>query len=218
MAMDVQDLRGMLTVNIRLWKITLFSAVYTRVDQAILLWALLTVVIFCTAQFWPMTWTIQSLIWSVFTVLGVMSMCFLTHFWATVERLAWVVWMWAALLMLALVATNVGIFLGISWILAHLCVLWLGVSSLGYLLTALGLQSRTFLIAAAVHGLGISVLHYIPSLPFLTTGFIMGITLWILSELQWDMRSPIEPAYLTLEERNFNKAQQHIREGSGKHH
>lgn len=210
-ALDVQDLRGLLNINIRVWKLTLFSAIYTRVDQAILLWAILTLAIFSVAQFWPMSWKIQSVVWSSLTTLGVIGMCSLTHFWATVERLSWVIWMWASLVILGLLVTNVGIFFGVGWVLINLCSIWLGISSVGYLLTALGLQSRTFLVATAIHLVGIGFIHLVPGWLFLTTGFIMGGTLWLLSELQWDMRPPIEPSLLTIEEREFNQRQQRIR-------
>lgn len=212
-ALDVQDLRGLLNINIRIGEFTLFSALYTRVDQAILLWAFLTLAMFGTAQFWPMSWTIQAILWTSLALLGVIGMQWLTHFWATVERLNWVIWMWAILVVIGLVVTDWGIFFGIGWVLMNLCPMWLGISGLGYFLTGFGLQSRMFLIAGSLHLLGIILLSYLPGWPFLATGLMMAGTLWFLSEVQWDMRLPIdEPAVLTVEERTFNQQQRQRRD------
>lgn len=212
-ALDVQDLCGLLRVHLRIHHVTLFSALYTRVDQAILLWAILSVIIFGTAQFWPMSWTIQAILWSSFTVIGVVVMQVLTHFWATVERLNWVVWMWALLMLSGLLLTDIGIFGGLGWVLVNLCPLWLALSGIGYFLTGLGMRSRTFLMAGSAHFVAIALLPLIPGWSFLGTGLVIGGTLWLLSELQWDMRPPIETVKLTVEEQRFNQQQRMHREG-----
>jgi hypothetical protein len=212
--MDVQDLRGLLKIHIKIRNYTLFSALYTRVDQAILLWAILSLLIFGTAQFWPISWHTQAIAWSVLTLLGVVGMQCLTYFWTTVERLSWVLWSWAILMVLGLLITDAGIFGGIGWILINLCPLWLGISSLGYFLTGWGLRSRTFMLAGTIHLAGIEMLNLVPGWTFLATGLIMAGTLWLLSELQWDMRMPVEPVVLTVEERVFNQQQRQLRESN----
>lgn len=211
--LDVQDLRGLLRFQIRAGRWTLFSALYTRVDQAILLWGILTTVIFVTAQFWPMSWQIQAAIWTVLTLSGMVSTVALTHFWAKVERLSWVIWLWLGLMLVGLIATDIGIFWGWPVVLINLCEIWLGLSGAGYLLTGIALQSRMFLLASGIHFIGIKLVDLWPGWSFLMTGLILGGTLWFLSELQWDMRFPVKPALLTLEEQEFNQAQQNIRKG-----
>lgn len=209
--LDIQDLRGLLRLQLQIGHRTIFSALYTRVDQAILIWGMLTMIIFATAQFWPMSWHIQSAIWSTLTLIGMFSTVALTHFWAKVEQVSWVVWLWIALMCVGLATTNFGIFLGWSVVLMNLCTLWLGLSSIGYLLTGIALQSRTLLLACGIHLIGIKLVALVPSHSFLMTGFILGGTLWLLSELQWDMRLPIKPAILTAEEQEFNRTQHDIR-------
>ena len=61
-----------------------------------------------------------------------------------------------------------------------------------------------------IHLLGILVLPYVGAWQFLTTGGVMSFSLWLLAELQWDMRLPIEYALLTPEQKQFNQ-QQHQR-------
>jgi hypothetical protein len=47
---------------------------------------------------------------------------------------------------------------------------------------------------------------------FLATGLVMAGSLLFLSEVQWDMRPPIEFNLLTLEQRQFNQEQHQLRQ------
>jgi hypothetical protein len=214
--LDIQDLRGLLRIHWQIGSRTLFSGLYTRVDQAILLWGVLTVAIFATAQFFPISWHMQAIVWSGLTLVAVVSMIFLTWYWAWVENLTWIIYTWAVLMLAGLLLTDLGIFLGVGQILLNLCPLWMGLSSIGYILTGLGLQSRIFILMAAVHGFGIAILPWTGGWQFLTTGIIMGGTLLLLSELQWDMRLPVESAALSIEDRQFNFDRQQERQLSNR--
>lgn len=211
-ALDIQDLCGLLRIDLRLGSRQVYSALYTRVDQAILLWGLLTLGMFSLAQFLPWSWQGQAIVWTGVTWVGVAGMLGLTWFWAQVERLVWVVLAWAGLLSMGTLITDWGIFGGQPWILTHLCHLWLAVGTVGYLLTGMGLQSRTFLLAAGLHLGGLSLLPWVPGWSFLTTGLIMGGTLLFLAELQWDMRLPQASTRLSETERQFNHYQRQQRQ------
>ncbi len=64
-------------------------------------------------------------------------------------------------MLLGLLLTDLGIFLGWGKVLANLCPLWLGMSGVGYFLTGLAVRSRTLLTASLFHLLGILILPYI---------------------------------------------------------
>ena len=77
----------------------------------------------------------------------------------------------------------------------------------------LGMGSRTFLLVGGFHLCGIAVLPQMLGWQFLATGVLMAGSLLLLAEVQWDMRPPIENyAFLTAEEQEFNRQQQHLRQ------
>ncbi|MEB3182617.1 MAG: hypothetical protein VKL59_26805 [Nostocaceae cyanobacterium] len=214
-ALDFQDLQGLLRLNLQIGNIKLLSGFYTRIDQVFLLWGAISAIIFLTAQFLPISWYTQAIFWSILTVIGTVGMVGLTWFWVSVERLRWVVYYWAILMLAGVTLTDLGIFLGWGEVLMHLCPLWLGLSALGYLGTGLGMRSRTFVIMALIHLAGIILLPYVGGWQFLTTGLVMGLSLLVLAELQWDMRPSIDDYnLLTPEQKEFNRQQQQQRQGS----
>lgn len=210
-ALDVQDLQGLLRIDYGIGGIKFFSGLYTRIDQTFLVWGWITAIIFAVAQFSPLSWQDQAIIWSGLTLVGVGLMSFLAWFWVRVEQLRWVVYAWAALMVTGVLLTDGGIFLGWGWVLLNLCQLWLGISALGYAVTGWGLRSRTFLIASAIHLVGIVLLPYWASLPFLFSGAIIAGTLLFLSEVQWDMRPPSVRVSLSAAENEFNRQQRQRR-------
>lgn len=209
-ALDVQDLRGLLRIQLRFRGWQLLSLAYTRIDQVFVLWGWIALVIFGTAQFLPMSWKAQAIAWSGLTAVGIIGMTLLAWFWVRVERLRWVIYTWAGLMALGVGLTNWGIWGGQASILINLCPLWLGLSALGYLMTGIGMESKTFVLAALLHGLGIALLPHSQGMPFLFTGLTIGGTLLLLAEIQWDMRPPVETAVLSETEKEFNR-QQHLR-------
>jgi hypothetical protein len=145
--MDVQKLEGVWQVQFPLGKDRFYSKFYTALDRACLLWSLLLMPIFGTAQFFPVSWMLQAGLWSVFSLVGTAAMVSMTYSWVKIERLIWVLYGWVMLMLLGLLLTDLGIFLGWEKVLANLCPLWLGMSGIGYLGTAFAVRafSRKFL-------------------------------------------------------------------------
>jgi hypothetical protein len=205
--LDYQDQVGLLRIRCQIGEWLLLSRFYTRIDQIFVLWGIITAVIFGIAQFFPFSWSLQALLWSGLTMFGIGGMVALAWFWVSVERLRWVICAWAVLLLFGTVYTDLGVLGGWWHLLGYLCPLWLGVSALGYLLTGLGMRSRAFMVASGLHLLSIPLLPYSGNWQFLATGIVMAGTLLFLSEVQWDMRPPIEFSLLTTEQRQFNHTQ-----------
>ncbi len=212
-ALDFQDRQGLLQFKIAIKDKTLFSALYTRIDQVFVVWGLICSVIFFTAQFSPIDWITQATIWSVLTVIGTLGMTVLTYFWVRVERLRWVLYTWVLLMFGGVVVTDLGIFWGLGKVLMHLCDIWLVLSAIGYIATGIGLRSRAFIVSGLFHILGIAVLPYCIGWQFLATGLIMTFNLLVFAETQWDMRPPIDNYdLLTEEQKVFNQKQHLIRQ------
>lgn len=212
-ALDVQDLRGLLQIQVQISDRTLLSRFYTRIDQVFLLWGAIVGCMFITAQFTPLSWTIQAVGWSLLTLLGSWATVHLTWYWVTVEQLRWVVYWWVGLMVIGVALTNIGIFGG-WWLLPYLCPLWLGVSAAGFLGTAWGLRSRAFLLATILHIVGIAVLPYLLGWQYLVTGLVIASSLFALAETQWDMQSTSTFQTLTTKQREFNYQQQLCRSSS----
>lgn len=210
--LDVQDLKGLWKINWKIGNLTLFSRLYTRIDQVFLLFGWSSLIIFTIAQFLPISWTTQAYWWSALTAIGTLGMVALTYCWVKIERVTWLVYWWTLLMAVGLGLTNLGLFCGWGEILLNLCPLWLGLSALGYWATGLGLQSRAFIMAGFLHLLAIFGLPYLTAWQFLATGIVMGGTLLFLAEVQWDMRLPLESALLTVEQLAFNREQQRKRQ------
>jgi hypothetical protein len=205
--LDFQDLQGLWRIEWKFNQNAIYSGIYTRVDQAFIVWGLIAGVMFATAQFLPISWTTQAIWWSVLSLVGTVMMVRLTWFWAGVERLRWVVCGWGILMLTGVVLTDLGIFLGWGEILLRLCPMWLGLSAVGYLLTGVGLRSRALFLAGCFHILSIFCLPYVGGWQFLSTGAVMSCSLLLLAQLQWDMRSPIKYALLSAEQQLFNRTQ-----------
>ncbi|WP_315786148.1 hypothetical protein [Fischerella sp. JS2] len=206
--LDVQDLQGLLRLNWKLGKFNLWSGFYTRIDQVFIFWGLICAGIFITAQFLPVSWYTQAILWSFLTLIGSVSMIILTWFWVSVEKLRWLLYGWVILMITGVTLTNLGIFYGWSTVLINLCPLWLTITALGYLLTAWGVRSRTFLLMAIIHCISIAILPLCGGWQFGATGIVMAISLLVLAEWQWDMRQPIEDYdLLTPEQKLFNQQQ-----------
>lgn len=213
-ALDFQDRLGSWQIGLKLGRIRLFSTVYTPIDQVFLIWGLLTLVMFTVGQLLPLSWATQSIAWSGLTAIGTVSMIGLTLFWAKVESLVWLIHLWVSLMLIGTILTNLGIFWHWGLMLSNLCPLWLGLSALGYGFTSVALRSRTFLLLALVHLISIGFLPSVAGWQFLATGIVMGGSLLLLAQVQWDMRPPIEYMLLNQEQRAFNQQQQQLRQKS----
>lgn len=212
-SLDYQDLRGLLRIRLQIKNKTLFHAIYTRIDQVFVYWGLISAVIFITAQFAPISWVAQAVIWTILTAIGTVAMVVLTHFWVRVERLRWILYCWTVLMLGGAAVTDFGIFLGWGQVLMHLCHLWLGLSAVGYFCTGWGMRSRAFVVSGVIHLLGIVLLPYVGGWQFLVTGLVLVANLFVFAATQWDMRPPIENyGLLTLEQRQFNQEQYELRQ------
>ncbi|MBW4506030.1 MAG: hypothetical protein KME64_05925 [Scytonematopsis contorta HA4267-MV1] len=183
---DTQDLEGLLRVNWRIGEIQLYSTFYTRIDQAFLIWGLLLLLMFVTAQFFPVDWSLQATLWSTLSCIGLSAMFKWTEYWVERRQVRWILYCWLMLMLVGVILTDLGIFFSWSSILIYLCPLWLGLTALGYLCTGFGVHSRSLLIIGAMHLLGILILPFIGSWQFLTTGMLMVVCLVILAEFEWD--------------------------------
>jgi len=180
------DSPGLWRCHWQVGNITLVSTFYTPLDQVCLFWGVISIGIFVTAQFVPISWTTQAVWWSILSLIGTRGMVVLTPSWLREEGLGWVLNSWVILMLLGVALTDLSIFLGWGQILMSLCPLWLGLVALGYLGTGLGMRSRTLIITGLVHLLGIGILPYVGAMQFLATGIIMGGSSVLLAVFQWD--------------------------------
>ena len=185
-AFDIEDLPGLWRVHWQIAGRPIVSTFYTRIDQACILWGLISIAIFCTAQFLPLNWSLQAILWSILTVIGTVGMQWLTYPWSRLGHFRWVVAWWVVLMLGGLALTDLSIFLGWGGILVRLCPLWLGLNAIGYVGTGLLMRSRAFILTALVHLLGMVILPYFAAWQFLLTGLVIGVSVLALAELQWD--------------------------------
>lgn len=183
---EIPELPGLWRCHWQIGNFIVLSTFYTRLDQACIVWGAISLVIFGTAQFFPISWTTQAIWWSILSLIGTFGMMLLTPPWLKDEGLGWILHSWIILMLLGLVITDLSIFCSWGNVLAYLCHLWLGLVALGYLFTGLGMRSRTLMIIGVIHLLGIALLPYVASWQFLTTGMIMGASVLVLAEFQWD--------------------------------
>jgi hypothetical protein len=185
-AFDIEDLPGLWRIHWQLGNTTVVSTFYTRIDQACLLWGIISGVIFVTAQFLPLDWRVQAWLWSGLTLVGTVAMVNLAHRWARVEPLNHIIAAWVLLMVGGLVLTDLSVFLSWGQILAKLCPLWLGLNALGYFYTGLKMRSRAFFLIGLGQLLGVVALPYVENWQFLATGVFMGLSSIVMAELQWD--------------------------------
>ncbi|ACB50016.1 hypothetical protein cce_0665 [Crocosphaera subtropica ATCC 51142] len=181
-----QEYQSLVSLYLKIAGKTIYTGLYSCLDQVFIIWGLITAAIFLTAQFLPISWTTQAIAWSILTLAGTLAMMILTHFWVKQRQLDWILYTWVVLMVSGLILTDCGIFLGWGWLLIHLSHLWLGLCSLGYIITGVGLNSRALLLVGLVHLLGIAILPHVMGWQFLATAMIMVLSLLLLAETQWD--------------------------------
>ncbi|MBW4559872.1 MAG: hypothetical protein KME32_01745 [Mojavia pulchra JT2-VF2] len=185
-SVEIQELEGIWYINWQVGKLKLYSTFYTCIDQACIFWSLLLITIFWTAQFFPISWSLQATWWSILSCIGIIAMVNWTSYWVKSKQVSWVLYCWVLLMLCGLILTDLGIFLGWPLILLNLCALWLGLSTIGYICTGLAVRSRALIFAGILHLLLIFLLPYIAAWQFLTTGAFMALCLLMLAEFQWD--------------------------------
>ncbi|MDJ0729453.1 MAG: hypothetical protein QNJ33_05605 [Crocosphaera sp.] len=182
-----QEYQSLVSLYLKIAGKTIYSGLYSCLDQVCLIWGLIIAAIFLTAQFAPISWTTQAIAWSILTLAGTLAMMILTHFWVKQQQLNWILYTWVILMVGGVTLTDCGIFLGWGFILTNLSHLWLGLCSLGYMVTGLGLNSRALLLVGVEHLLGIFILPHVIGWQFLATAAIMVVSLLVLAETQWDI-------------------------------
>ncbi|MEL7069541.1 MAG: hypothetical protein AAFV85_02845 [Cyanobacteria bacterium J06634_6] len=187
--LSMQDLNGQLKAHLKARNFELPSICFTKMDQAFVIWGLLSVVIFSFAQFSTLSWTTQAWIDGALTGVGLLTTSGLTWKLASIEGLRWVIYLWAALTGVGMFLTVYGIFCGVAAILSNLCLLWLGLCTLGYGAMAIGMRSHSFTAACAFHLISINALNHPHSWQFLTSGIVMALPLFFFSVVPWDMQN-----------------------------
>ncbi|NJN32543.1 MAG: hypothetical protein HC824_20560 [Synechococcales cyanobacterium RM1_1_8] len=159
---------------------------YTRLDQALILWAIAVAIIFLTARFHAFDWHQQAKVWSALSLSVLVASSLRAWPWALAKQLRWVVYCWIGITLLGLGLTDYGIYRSVIPILLNLSPLWLGLSALGYGITAWGMGSRALGGIALVHLGAIALLWLWPSYAFLITGAVISGCLFALAQFQWD--------------------------------
>lgn len=180
------DSPGLWRCHWQVGSITLVSTFYTPLDQVCLIWGVISIIIFATAQFLPINWINQAVWWSTLSLMGTVGMVVLTPSWLREDGLGWVLDSWVLLMMLGVALTDLSIFLGWGQLLMNLCPLWLGLVALGYLGTGVGMRSRSLILTGLVHLCSMVILPYVGAMQFLATGIIMGGSSILLAVFQWD--------------------------------
>jgi len=188
---EVPQRPGQINLHWQMGSVVLFSTFYTRFDQACLVWGFLSGIIFITAQFLAVDWTLQAICWSMLTIAGIFATLIITPDWVYEDRKGWIIHSWTVLMGLGLVITDLGIFCGWPWVLANLCPLWLVLVGLGYICTGLGLRSRTLIIIGSLHAASIAILPFVAVWQFLFTGIVMSLGSVALAQLQWDCKKSL---------------------------
>ncbi|BAQ66391.1 hypothetical protein [Geminocystis sp. NIES-3709] len=192
LSFNSQQLISLRCLRVKFLEFIHLSGIYTCIDQAMMIWGVVAGIIFMGAQFLSINWTDQAIFWSIITLIAIIIMINLTHSWTMVEKIAWLLYGWVALMVIGIIITDCSIVYHWGIILSHLCHLWLILSTIGYGLTAWGMRSRAFVIATIVHGISIGFLPWFSSYQFAITGLIMMSNLLIFAEGQWDMLLPRE--------------------------
>lgn len=188
----VQSWPGLWRIHWQIQRFTLLSNFYTRHDQACLLWGGVSGIIFGIAQFVPMSWTVQAITASGLTFLGIVGMAVLTWHFTRQEQLIWILACWAVLMGFGILLTDLSLILGWGTVLIHICPLWLVLSGLGYGVTGIGMRSRSLMLIALLHLVGIWLLPYVGIWQPLTSGLIISGSTLVLAELQWDSNGVCE--------------------------
>ncbi|HEY9622322.1 MAG TPA: hypothetical protein V6C78_18335 [Crinalium sp.] len=185
-AFAIHELPGLWRIHLQLGSVTLYSSFYTQHDQACLAWGIISAGIFTAAQFLPVDWLTQAVFASVLTVLGIVLMVYLTHHFAAIEHVRWILYQWAGLMLVGILLTNLGLLLSWGNVLARICPIWLGIIGVAYFLTGLGMRSRAMFLVSAIHILAIGVLPHVGIWQPITTGAVISLSALMLAELQWD--------------------------------
>ncbi|MBE9065830.1 hypothetical protein IQ260_04100 [Leptolyngbya cf. ectocarpi LEGE 11479] len=183
---DPVDLHGVLRVRLGSQDNVFVSTYFTRLDQALIVWGVVTAAIFLVAQFCYLDWRIQAIVWSALSCAAILLVGRLAWFWVTTRNQRWILYGWSLLVMAGLVSTGYGILSAWGFLLRNLCSIWLGISAFGYFATGIGMQAQALILIGIVHICAIPILIVLPNWPFLLTGLVMSGSLFCLAVFQWE--------------------------------
>ena len=183
---DPVDLHGVLCIRFGGQDKSFISTYLTRLDQALILWGVVTAAIFLIAQFYPLDWSLQSIVWSVLSGGAILASGRLTWFWVSTRNQRWILYFWSFLVVVGLCLTDYGIVLGWGIVLGNLCSMWLAISALGYLITGIGIRAWALILMSFVHLCAIPSLMLFPAWQFFLTGVVMSSSLFCLAAFQWE--------------------------------
>ncbi len=185
-AFEIEELPGLWRVHLQLGEKTVLSTFYTRIDQACLVWGIISALIFTTAQFCLIDWQLQAILWTGLTLIGTIVMLELSQHWRTIEPLGDVIHAWVLLMLFGVALTDLSIVFAWGQVLAHLCSLWLAIDGIGYLFTGVKMRSRAFAFIGLLNFVGIALLPHVGAWQFLATGAVTAVSTLLMAELQWD--------------------------------
>ena len=161
------------------------STYLTRLDQALIVWAVAIAAIFFIAQFYPLNWKVQAVVWSILSCIAVWASGKLAWFWVTARQKRWILYCWSCLVLGGLYLTDYGIFTEWGILLVHLCSIWLGISAIGYFATGIGMRAPALSWIGIVHVGAIPILSLFPIYQFLLAGIVMFSSLFCLAAFEW---------------------------------
>ncbi|MEM7796603.1 MAG: hypothetical protein AAF579_19380 [Cyanobacteria bacterium P01_C01_bin.118] len=183
---DPVDLHGVIKIQLGPQDNAWITTYLTRLDQALMAWGVITAIIFVIAQSYLIDWPTQAILWSVLSCAAIVISGQLTWFWVTTRHQRWIFYSWSVLVLVGLGITDYGIFTGVGVILRYLCPLWLSLSTLGYIITGIGIQAQALMLIGLIHGFAIPTLMLVPYSQFLLTGGVMSVSLFLLAIFHWD--------------------------------
>ena len=183
---DPVDLHGVLRIRLGGQDNIFISTYLTRLDQALILWGVVTAAIFLVAQFYVLDWSFQAIVWSALSGAAILAAGRLTWFWVSTRNQRWILYCWSVLVVVGLSLTDCGIVLGWGIVLGNLCSIWLAISALGYFVTGIGIRARALILMGVVHLCAIPGLKVFPAWQFLLTGLVMSASLLCLAAFQWE--------------------------------
>ena len=183
--LDAVDLHGVIKIQFGQPDKIAISTYLTRLDQALIVWGIVTAIIFGVAQSYRIDWYTQAIVWSVLSVITVGISTRLAWFWVATRNQRWLIYGWSLLVVAGLCLTDYGIFTGWGLLLRHLCGLWLGISAIGYIITGVAIQAQALILTGIIHIGAIPCLTVLPARQFFLTGLVMSFSLWLLAIVKW---------------------------------
>ncbi|MCT7971113.1 hypothetical protein [Laspinema olomoucense] len=139
----LQFQQGLWLIHVQIRGKTIFRQFYTRVDQSLMVWAVVTATIFFTAQS-GLNWTIQAIAGSILTGAATVIMWNWTHVWVMSEQVQWLIYCWLGLMLGGIALTDASLVWGWSLLLLPVMSLMVGDLWIGLFGNWMGLKISEF--------------------------------------------------------------------------